>query len=91
MKFSSFLAAASAIAAVIAASKEKEDCPPAKYGALYFLDNNPDGASIVAIKLEKDGSLGSANRTPTGGKGLLGVMNGRSTTMGKSMLAATIS
>ena len=42
--------------------------------AAYFLKNDPDGASIVAMKISvKDGTLSSPVLTPTGGKGLIGV------------------
>jgi hypothetical protein len=39
--------------------------------ALYFLDNDPSGNSIVSVMISnKDGTLSSPVRTPTGGKGL---------------------
>ncbi len=44
----------------------------ASYRAAYFLDNNPAGSSIVALKIADDGTLSSPVRTLTGGKGLFG-------------------
>ncbi|KAI1632399.1 hypothetical protein F4809DRAFT_93131 [Biscogniauxia mediterranea] len=42
--------------------------------ALYFLENNPAGANIVAVKVSsQDGTLSDPVRTPTGGKGLIGL------------------
>jgi hypothetical protein len=39
--------------------------------ALYFLDSDPQGASIVSFNVAEDGSLGEPYRTSTGGKGLI--------------------
>ncbi|KAF4953560.1 hypothetical protein FGADI_5896 [Fusarium gaditjirri] len=39
--------------------------------ALYFLDSDPKGASIVSLSIAKDGSLGQPQRTSTGGRGLV--------------------
>ncbi|KAG7428370.1 hypothetical protein NW761_006625 [Fusarium oxysporum] len=45
--------------------------------ALYFLDSDPQGASVVSLSIAKDGSLGKPQRTSTGGRGLIGNnMNG---------------
>jgi hypothetical protein len=51
--------------------------------ALYFLDNDPAGSSVVSLQIDSDsGMLGSPVRTPTKGNGLIGnnamgpVMNG---------------
>jgi hypothetical protein len=45
--------------------------------AAYFLDNNPTGASIVALKISaSDGSLSEPVRVSTGGKGLFGLTGG---------------
>ncbi|KAH7259236.1 uncharacterized protein BKA55DRAFT_673580 [Fusarium redolens] len=45
--------------------------------ALYFLDSDPQGASVVSFNIAKDGSLGRPQRTSTSGKGLIGNnMNG---------------
>src|SRR3569833_2791733 len=42
--------------------------------ALYFLDNNPAGASIVSLKISsKDGTLSDPGRTSTGGGGRYGM------------------
>ncbi|RFN44690.1 3-carboxymuconate cyclase protein [Fusarium flagelliforme] len=42
-------------------------------GALYFLDSDPHGASVVSFPMSADGSLGKPLRTSTDGKGLIGV------------------
>ncbi|KAF7555642.1 hypothetical protein G7046_g6505 [Stylonectria norvegica] len=40
--------------------------------ALYFLDNNPSGSSVVALPIDlRTGDLGAPVRTSTGGKGLI--------------------
>ncbi|KAJ8061419.1 hypothetical protein OCU04_009240 [Sclerotinia nivalis] len=40
--------------------------------AAYFLDNNPNGSSIIAMEIcREDGTLSSPVRTSTGGKGML--------------------
>ncbi len=41
--------------------------------AVYFLDNDPSGASIVALKVSPDGSLSDPVRTLTGGLGRFGL------------------
>jgi len=41
--------------------------------ALYFLDNNPAGSSIVALKIAEDGTLSDPVRTSTGGSGSIGL------------------
>ncbi|KAI1491181.1 hypothetical protein F5X96DRAFT_491061 [Biscogniauxia mediterranea] len=42
--------------------------------ALYFLENNPAGANIVAVKVSsQDETLSDPVRIPTGGKGLIGL------------------
>lgn len=38
--------------------------------ALYFLENHPDGGSIVSLELMGDGKLGEPKKTSTGGFGL---------------------
>ncbi len=41
--------------------------------ALYYLDNNPSGASIVSLKIStKDGTLSDPVRTSTSGIGMFG-------------------
>jgi hypothetical protein len=46
--------------------------------ALYFLDSDPQGASVVSFKVAEDGSLGTPQKTSSGGKGLIGNnMNGQ--------------
>ena len=43
--------------------------------AAYFLDNDPAGDSIVALDIaDADGKLSAPVRTPTGGKGLAGLV-----------------
>ncbi|KAH6665114.1 hypothetical protein B0J14DRAFT_522288, partial [Halenospora varia] len=45
--------------------------------ALYFLDNNPTGASIVALKISNEnGTLSNPIRTSTRGKGMYGLAAG---------------
>ncbi|KAF5637040.1 3-carboxymuconate cyclase [Fusarium sp. NRRL 25303] len=39
--------------------------------ALYFLDSDPQGASVVSISIAEDGSFGQPRRTSTGGRGLI--------------------
>ncbi|TGO45048.1 hypothetical protein BCON_0430g00050 [Botryotinia convoluta] len=42
--------------------------------AAYFLDNNPNGSTIIAMKISReDGTLSLPTRTSTGGKGMLGL------------------
>ncbi|KAF4340268.1 3-carboxymuconate cyclase [Fusarium beomiforme] len=45
--------------------------PYKSHRALYFLDSDPQGASVVSFNIGKDGSLGQPQRTSTGGKGLI--------------------
>lgn len=40
--------------------------------AAYFLDNNPDGSSIVSLRIGGDGTLSDPVRTSTNGFGLIG-------------------
>ncbi|KAI0108804.1 hypothetical protein F4776DRAFT_675026 [Hypoxylon sp. NC0597] len=54
---------------------------PAGKKALYFLDNNPFGASIVAVTLSDDGTLSAPKRTLFNGIGLLGKRANRPTNM----------
>ncbi|KAI1035415.1 hypothetical protein LB504_005893 [Fusarium proliferatum] len=39
--------------------------------ALYFLDSDPEGASVVSLSIAEDGSFGQPQRTSTGGRGLI--------------------
>ncbi|KAF7916685.1 hypothetical protein EAE99_009578 [Botrytis elliptica] len=42
--------------------------------AAYFLDNNPNGSTIIAMRISReDGTLSLPTRTSTGGKGMLGL------------------
>ena len=41
--------------------------------AIYFMTNDPAGNSIVAMKVNADGTLSEGSITPTGGKGLSGI------------------
>ncbi|ESZ91748.1 hypothetical protein SBOR_7855 [Sclerotinia borealis F-4128] len=44
--------------------------------AAYFLDNNPNGSSIIALKIShEDGTISSPIRTSTRGKGMFGLSN----------------
>lgn len=48
--------------------------PPAgRNGALYFLDNNPDGSSVVAMSMSMNGMPDNPMRTSTGGMGAFGI------------------
>lgn len=50
---------------------------PKPSGAVYFLDSDPAGASIVSLPIQVNGSLGQPLRTSSGGLGLIGNnMNG---------------
>lgn len=42
--------------------------------AAYFVDNDAAGSSVVAVRILDDGALSSFARTPTGGKGLVGLV-----------------
>ncbi|TGO82746.1 hypothetical protein BPOR_0767g00050 [Botrytis porri] len=43
--------------------------------AAYFLDNNPNGSTIIAMKISREnGTLSLPTRTSTGGKGMLGLI-----------------
>ncbi|KAL6915009.1 hypothetical protein FSST1_012769 [Fusarium sambucinum] len=46
--------------------------PKPSNGALYFLDSDPNGASVVSFGMTKDGSLGEPVRTSTRGNGMIG-------------------
>lgn len=42
--------------------------------AAYFLDNNPNGSTIIAMRISReDGTLSLPTRTSTGGKGMFGL------------------
>lgn len=41
--------------------------------AAYFLDNDPAGSSIVALKIDGEGKVSDPVRTSTGGVGSIGV------------------
>ncbi|KAF5549852.1 3-carboxymuconate cyclase [Fusarium mexicanum] len=59
-------------ALLVTASLTQAHPKPHKSGqALYFLDSDPQGASVVSLSIAKDGSLGQPQRTSTGGKGLI--------------------
>ncbi|KAM0193769.1 hypothetical protein ACHAPI_007419 [Fusarium lateritium] len=66
MKFISTLA----FAASLAYATPK---PSTSNGALYFLDSDPQGASVVSFSIGKNGMLRDPQRTPTGGNGLIGM------------------
>ena len=45
--------------------------------ALYFEDNNPDGATIISLNISPEtGLLSNPIRIPTGGKGMFAIKNG---------------
>lgn len=62
MKFSSLF-----LAPVVAAGVVPRNVGPK---AVYFLDNDPAGASVVALKADKKGMLSDPVRISTGGKGM---------------------
>ena len=43
--------------------------------AIYFLDNNPKGSSVVSLRVAPDGTISNPLRTSTGGKGMIGKTN----------------
>lgn len=45
----------------------------APFGAIYILNNDPRGASIIAATVSRNGTFSSPTNTSTGGKGLSGV------------------
>lgn len=57
--------------------------PEHSKGALYFLDSDPNGASVVSFGIVRDGSLGDPVRTSTGGNGLIGNNANGSVTAGE--------
>ncbi|KAF4450372.1 hypothetical protein F53441_6496 [Fusarium austroafricanum] len=64
-------------ALVLAASCVHAWPKPHSNRALYFLDSNPEGASVVSFNVHRNGALGKPQRTSTDGKGLIGMdMNG---------------
>ncbi|KAM0239527.1 hypothetical protein ACHAP5_008250 [Fusarium lateritium] len=70
MKFISTLAFAASLAYA-------NPRPSTSNGALYFLDSDPQGASVVSFSIGKHGMLRDPQRTPSGGNGLIGMnMNG---------------
>jgi hypothetical protein len=64
-----FLSALAAVINVGAAPTQQRT----QQKALYFLDNNPSGASVVSIEIAQDGTLSNPVRTATGGVGLIGL------------------
>ncbi|KAF5870635.1 putative 3-carboxymuconate cyclase protein [Botrytis fragariae] len=66
--FQTFLLAPIVLAASIITRHHSRDA------AAYFLDNNPNGSTIVAMSISReDGTLSLPTRTSTGGKGMLGL------------------
>ncbi|PPJ56046.1 hypothetical protein CBER1_03405 [Cercospora berteroae] len=61
-----FLASLLFSAACALPAKRQSETPK----ALYFLENHPDGGSIVSLELMGDGKLGEPKKTSTGGFGL---------------------
>lgn len=56
--------------------------------ALYFQDNNPDGAAIISLGIDpRTGMLSNPIRTLTGGLGLFAIKNGTAPTTGKATAA----
>ena len=46
---------------------------PANAKAVYFLNNDPAGNAVVAMRVAADGTLSDGSTTPTGGKGGSGI------------------
>lgn len=66
MKFISILA----FAASLAHAYPK---PSVSNGALYFLDSDPQGASVVSFSIDENGIPRDPQRSSTGGSGLIGM------------------
>ncbi|KAH7245501.1 hypothetical protein BKA59DRAFT_544757 [Fusarium tricinctum] len=66
MKFISTLA----FAASLAHASPK---PSVSHGALYFLDSDPQGASVVSFSIDENGIPRNPQRTSTSGSGLIGM------------------
>lgn len=79
MKFTSFLG----MCHLAAGTAVPRGWPQNSSGALYFLENDPAGANIVSAKVASDGSISDPTRTPTGGKGSIGVNTVGPAAMGK--------
>ncbi|KAF4998634.1 hypothetical protein FGRMN_2960 [Fusarium graminum] len=63
--------------AIITSLAQAHPKPSTCNGALYFLDSDPQGASVVSFMIDERGVLGEPQRTSTHGKGLIGNgMNG---------------
>lgn len=59
-----------------AANVSAANIPAANTGnatAIYFMTNDPAGNSIIALKINADGTLRDGSITPTGGKGMSGI------------------
>jgi hypothetical protein len=52
-------------------------------GALYFLDSDPQGASVVSFNIDENGMPRDPQRTSTGGSGLIGMDVNGTVKMGK--------
>lgn len=46
---------------------------PSYKKALYFLENDSEGAKLGAVEICEDGTLSNTAETPTGGKGMLNI------------------
>jgi hypothetical protein len=69
---STFVLALSVAASPLSIEHKRDD----SNRAAYFLDNNPAGSSIIALKISEDGFLSSPVRISTGGEGLYGKNSG---------------
>jgi hypothetical protein len=76
MKFISTLA----FAASLAHASPK---PSVSHGALYFLDSDPQGASVVSFSIDENGIPRNPQRTSTSGSGLIGMNVNGTVKMGK--------
>ena len=73
----------------LAAARPRPYTPSAK--AIYFLDSDPSGASVVSLKVGRSGKIASPVRTSTGGKGLIGVnATGAPVGAGKFLLGTVV-
>lgn len=76
MKFISALAFAASLAHAFPR-------PSMSNRALYFLDSDPQGASVVSFSIDKHSMLRDPQRTSTGGNGLIGMNVNGTVKMGK--------
>jgi len=73
---------------LVLAASLADDNIPAGSQTIYFLDNNPDGAAIVSLRISLDnGFLSNPVRIPTGGNGMFAIKNGTNPPTGNAAAA----